>query len=110
MKARPNPFGPPKGSSAPARPFSGSVVGLPSTSTAQPRGMDSPRVRAPMILPCAASLVAMSRCGPTPLVIGTATEMGLVPSTGRPPKGAHIHGSPLHTAMPRNPCDAIRSV
>ena len=38
--AMPLPLGPPMGISEPRRPLAGSVVGLPSSSSAQPRGMD----------------------------------------------------------------------
>ena len=55
--------------SAPASAASGSVVGLPSASTAQPRGIASPAALAMVILPCATAEIKrnplMQSAGPS---------------------------------------------
>ena len=66
----------------------GSVSGWPSGPTIQPAGIGSPRWASVLILPTAATVVAMSRtnggCSPA----GTAIAIGLVPSSrSEPPNG-----------------------
>ena len=66
------------GTSEPARPAAGSVVGLPSLSSAQPSGIDFPSFCARMSLPSATTLGAISSTTGRSSD-GAATEMGFVP-------------------------------
>lgn len=61
-----------------ARPAAGSVVGLPSLSSAQPSGIDFPSFCARMSLPSATTLGAISSTTGRSSD-GAATEMGFVP-------------------------------
>ena len=74
MRDRPEPLGPAIGNGIWAA--WGSVVGLPSLSSAQPSGIGSPALLAWFSFPIETTLVAMSST--TGSVPGTAIETGLV--------------------------------
>ncbi|MCY1176138.1 hypothetical protein D9M73_163990 [compost metagenome] len=90
----------------PAIAAAASVVGLPSLSTAQPGGIAWPAVAARRILPIAVALIAMSSSSGSPLAVGTAIAIGLLPTTASAPPGAGISGRVLDMTMPTLPARA----
>ena len=110
ISPNPNPLAPPSGARLPANPALALVVGLPSTSLAQPRGMSRPSAAACLTLTLAVALVAMSTMMGSPLARGAPKPMGLVPKNGRfPPNGATDDGA-LAKARLTSPCRASKSL
>ena len=79
MRAMEEPLYPPKGSCAPASAASGSVVGRPSASMAQPSGNARPSRLWIMISPRALMLEDWSKTSGGRPSRGQAKAMGLVP-------------------------------
>ena len=91
-----NPLTPPAGTIEPVNPCSGSLVGLPSASRAQPKGIDSPCSIALFNVVQETSVVDWStRNATSPSGAGTAKEIGLVPMTGMFPPGGATTGATL---------------
>ena len=110
MSASAPPFAPPIGSSAPPRAAFGSVVALPSASTAQSAGIVLPAFSAATIFPRAATDIARSMTsGGWAPGRGAAKARGLVPSIGlRPPQNAIAFGE-LPSTIAISPRSARRS-
>src|SRR6185312_5964877 len=85
MKASAAPLASAMGTMVPASALAGSVVGLPSTSSAQPCGIASPRCLAAMMLPRATFDTERSTTTGGRPVSGAAKAMGLVPKAALPP-------------------------
>ena len=103
MNEMAEPFGPPKGRTAPASASSASVVGYPSGSIAQPSGIGSFACAATMILPRATTLVAASKIRGASSPAGMPTATGFVPrNRSRPPNGA-MFGGAFEIANPMHP-------
>ena len=97
------PFGPPKGSTAPASARFASVVGWPSGSTAHPSGIDCPVWAATMIFPRATTLVEASKISGCSRPAGMPMATGLVPRNRIfPPYGA-MFGGAFEIATPMRP-------
>ena len=89
---------PPRGSPQPpplGRAASGSVVGFPSLSRAQPSGILVPWVRASSIFPTAAALVAMSSSMWSPSSPGEARDSGRVENREVALRVGATYGLPL---------------
>ena len=83
----------PSGTIVPASAASGSVVGRPSASSAQPTGIGSPRALAATMAPRATAEVDRSTTIGARPGSGQAKAIGLVPKVGRdPPHGAIAAG------------------
>ena len=90
MSASMAPLAPPAGSIMPSSPAFGSVVGLPSLSSAQPGGMGLPSRAATMSLPRATSERLRS------ITMGGASRRGNAAAIGLVPKSARL---PPHIGM-----------
>src|SRR6201999_1173489 len=89
--------------------LSGSVVGLPAESSAQPSGIFSPRCFAATTLPRATLDNDRSITSGEPPGRGQANAIGLVPNTGlEPPHGA-IAAGVLTNISATKPASANRS-
>ena len=76
------PLVPPIGSIEPSSPALGSVVGLPSRSSAQPSGIDLPSLAATISLPRATSDSDRSIDSGSPARRGNTAAIGFVPKIG----------------------------
>ena len=103
MSASIAPLAPPIGSIEPARPALGSVVGWPSPSSAQPRGIALPSFAATMSLPRATSDSDRSIESGGASRRGNTAAIGLVPKSGRRPPAAAIAAGELPIASPTSP-------
>ena len=103
------PFASPIGCMDPSKAASGSVVGWPSLSKAQPSGISPPDFLAFMTLPRATTDSDRSMTRGGPFSRGVAKAIGLVPNRGsRPPQGAIALGV-FATIRPIIPAAAIFS-
>jgi len=102
------PLGPPMGCIMPLSACSGSVVGAPPASVAQPSGIASRFCAAAMIFPRATVESERSTTMGSPPATGAANATGLVPKSGRvPPQGAMAAGV-LANIKPTSPSAANR--
>src|SRR5256712_11132560 len=109
INPRPNPLGPAAGRRQPPAAASGSSVGFPAESSADPAGN---RPRAPWMVRTsepASVLVARSTRSVAPDGVGHPNASGLVPRTARvPPNGATL-GKALLQVKPTQPASAARA-
>src|SRR5580692_12639909 len=92
----------------PARAAAASVVGSPSTVSAQPAGMGWPFFWAAMMLPRATIEVAKSIFTGQPLPVGKEAAMGLVPKNAWHAPSGDMEGSQLVVANKIISCFAAR--
>mmetsp|Transcript_18278 Transcript_18278/g.44439 ORF Transcript_18278/g.44439 Transcript_18278/m.44439 type:complete len:210 (+) Transcript_18278:158-787(+) len=98
IRLRPAPLYPPNARKAPCSATEGSLVGLPSPSTATPGGSSFPAALALITPKRVVAAVAMSRIRGPLEGPGTAKHIGFVPNTAcLPPTGATISGEPAMT-------------
>ena len=93
--AAPTPFAPPEGIMVPRKAAAPSVVGRPSSSSAQPGGIGSPALAffITSLFATTLALWSMTKTAP-PRPSGAATDHGFVPSTGfSAPQGAMEAGA-----------------
>ena len=106
MSDRPDPLAPPIGSRLPLSAVCASVVGSPAASVAHPSGISLPVSAAKRILPRATNDVDMSSTIGFSVPAGTATAIGLVPSSGViVPKG-FMAGEALVSTTPIMPASS----
>jgi len=97
--ANPEPFGPPTGIRHPLSAFCGSLVGLPSLSRAQSRGIFSFLRAAILILPLATTDDDISSITGISEEVGTAKAIGLDPRKGSAPPYGAMEGFPFVIMM-----------
>mmetsp|Transcript_38325 Transcript_38325/g.105570 ORF Transcript_38325/g.105570 Transcript_38325/m.105570 type:complete len:291 (+) Transcript_38325:33-905(+) len=104
------PFAPPNVHWAPSKPFAGSVVGFPSTSTALPEGTLRPSIIARVMSPRAITLDAWSQTsGGVVPERGHANAIGFVPKTRRALPCGATNANELTNTSATRPCFAISS-